>query len=134
MYSKYVFACYTHMVYYYHFSLMIFQAIEHPLIEDFQAIFRCHHVVKDAHRAAMSFTGEVPNLTPTTRLWSYRRHLGKCFGTAFHSWMVIFPHGGFPLNGVLGVPPNGWFTMEDPKQKWLIRGYPHGLETSEYLD
>lgn len=29
-------------------------------------------VSQDAHRAAMSFTGEVPNLTPTTRLWSYR--------------------------------------------------------------
>lgn len=29
-------------------------------------------VSQDAHRAAMSFTGEVPNLMPTTRLWSYR--------------------------------------------------------------
>ena len=29
-------------------------------------------VSQDAHRAAMSFTGEVPSLTATTRLWSYR--------------------------------------------------------------
>lgn len=29
-------------------------------------------VSQDAHRAVMSFTGEIPSLTPTTRLWSYR--------------------------------------------------------------
>lgn len=40
--------------------------------KSFKKEIRFVSVSQDAHRAAMSFTGEVPNLTPTTRLWSYR--------------------------------------------------------------
>ena len=51
-------------------------------------------------------------------LWSY---VSRC---VFHQMGVSI---------VMGVPPNGWFSRDDPIYKWIIWGYPQSSSISSFF-